>query len=338
MVALSSERQIFMWNLWPHAVPADAPVTVTVPRIVELLQNEFQAGKAFLYIDEDNRVVGENEAKNPKNCIFVADIVDLPHLDAWAILVTRGDPDAAHPSFINPIKLTVKDVKPADDEVQGWSAHMLISKTAHTQGRHRACFEKMPGVSSTLVNAFFERLIDNATADDPDLLYDRPLKRGKKIEVVERRCKYRLGINKVPAQTLKKDIEQGVLSQITLIREVETYGGPGDPSRFTTIKEELVIRTKKEGASKAYDLAQQIAKWGKEQSYQEVQFRIDKLPGNTSSSPRFELEKADAMDTLYSRSKRLLGFTSTLATCYSKVFQEICTMMAKELTDKSNWS
>lgn len=337
MVALSSERQIFMWHLWPHPVPQDAPVAVTVPNLIEKITAEFQAGRAFLYIDQDNRIVTETEATNPKNCIFIADIQELPNLDCWAILITRGDPDAAHPSFINPVKLTVKSVKPNEDEVQGWSAHMVIRRTSEKHGRHRACFEKMPGVSSSLVNAFFERLIDIATATDPDLDYERPIRKGKKTEMADRRCKMRLGINKVPSQTLKRDMEQGVLSQVVLTREVESFQGPGDPSRIKSVKEELVIRPKAVGASTAYSWAQQIAKWGKAQNYREVQFRIDRLPGDTSTSPRFDLEKADAMDTLYSRSKRLVGFRSTLQTCYQAIFPEIYQMMAQELHDEKAW-
>lgn len=337
MVALKSERHVFMWHISPHPVPQDAPVDVTLAQILAILEKEYKGGRAFAHLDSDGQIVSKDKVVDAKNCIFIADLKKLPKENAWVILITRGDPDAAHPSFINPVALTVKDVRPGADEVQGWSAHLIIRDDEDGRARHRACFERMQGVSSTLVQRFLDALIDAATDGDPSYTYQKALKKGKKTKVEERPYKLRLGVNKVPSENLKRDIERGVLSQITLIKSDAEYGGPGDPTTFNSVKQELVIRPKRVDANAAYDLATRIAAWGKSNDYSEVQFRIDSLPGDTSASPRFDLEKADAMETLYSRSKRIVGFATILATCYQAANEEICAKMTAELTTDTNW-
>ena len=68
-----------------------------------------------------------------------------------------------------------------------------------------------------------------------------------------------------------------------------------------------------------------------------MQFSITQLPGGSTAHPRFEIEKLDAMDTIYSRSHRITGFSNLLETCYQSIDGEIAGKMIAELSNKSLW-
>ncbi|HEX8301445.1 hypothetical protein [Sphingomonas sp.] len=337
MVALKTERRVFLWRVSPHAAPKDAGITVTFDQIFQILNDAFVSKKAFAHLDSDGNIVPSTASADPKKCIFIADIQVTADKKHCTFLINRGDPDVAHPSFINPIAQTVENVAPKGDQVQGWSAHMTIATVADSKGQHRACFERMQGVSSTLVQRYLDALTDAATEGDPAYVYDKPLKRGKKTVIEQRPYKLRLGINKIPSETLQKDLNDGVLSEITLIKTEPSYAGPGNPEVLNSVKEKLTIHTKKVAKDSAMDYIKEVTGWAKAHNYDEIQFRINSLPGDTTASPRFLLEKADAMDTLYARSRRLTGFTALLETCYAQISPEISSKMLAELTNESLW-
>lgn len=337
MVALKTERSVFLWHLSPHTMPKEAPVSTTLSEILNILEDAFKSKKAFAHIDSDGNLVALGTASQAKNCIYIADYTNDIDSGTITLLINRGDPDVAHPSFINPLQSTVKNVPPGTDEVQGWSAHLVISSSKDAKGRYRACFERMPNVSSSLVQKYLDALIDRATEGDTKYVYDKPIKKGKKTIVQERVYKLRLGINKVPSESLERDIKNGTLAGINLIRTQPKYAGPGNPSIVKTVKEQVSIRMKDVDENEVIDFARKVIDWGRGNQYDEIQFKIEDLPGNQTSSPRFNLEKADAIDTLYTRSKRLTDFANLLETCYPRVNKDIASRMCAELTNEANW-
>jgi hypothetical protein len=334
MVALRSERRVYLWRIGPHSTPQEAP-SVALSDILGLLKDAFDNKRAFAFVDADGKVAPTQDAA--ENCIFIADFQTSADGKSCQLLINRGDPDVAHPSFINPAALTVKNVPPGPDEVQGWSAHMVLNLTSDATGNHRAAFERMQNVSSTLVQRYLDALLDQATEGDPKYTFEKALKRGKKTVVETRPYKLRLGINKVPSENLLEDVKTGSLTAITLIRREPQYSGPGDPTVVNSVKERLVIRTKKLEKDQALDYIKDVTQWGKNNDYDEVQFSVTDLPGNTSAHPRFAIEKADAMDTLYSRTHRITGFSKLLETCYQKIESEIADKMAAELINENLW-
>jgi len=337
MVALKSERSVFMWRLAPHPLPKEASADVKLDEILNHLKSAFKDKKAFAHIDADGNLMSVGDVSSAKNCIYIADIKTSSNGKFVALLINRGDPDVAHPSFINPLQSTVTNVPPGQDEVQGWSSHFLVSLSADKAGRHRACFERMPNVSSTLVQRYLDALIDSATRDDPKYQYSKVLRQGKKTTTEQRPYRLRLGINKVPSESLARDIKEGVLTGVTLIRTKPEYSGPGDPTVLKSVKEQVTLRVKQLDDNRMLAFARSVARWAKANEYDEIQFKIENLPGNRRTSPRFQLEQADAMDTLYTRSKRLTGFKSLLETCYSEVNKEIARRMSDEIKNDKNW-
>jgi hypothetical protein len=335
MVALKSERMIYLWRMSPHASPKEAPVDVKFEQIFEILKATYENKEAFAHVDAKGKVAPSHEAA--ENCIFIADIQKSRDGKTCSLLINRGDPDVAHPSFINPKAQTVTHVPPGRGEVQGWSAHMVIRTAADGMKGHRAAFERMQNVSSTLVQRYIDALVDKATEGKSEFTYKKPIKKGKKTEIEIRSYKLRLSINKVPSDDLVADVKKGRLSAIKLIRTKPEYSGPGDPTIVSSISEVLRIGTKNVDENSALDYIKKIRDWGKENEYDEVQFSITELPGGSTAHPRFEIEKLDAMDTIYSRSHRITGFSGLLETCYQEIDAEIAGKMIAELSNESLW-
>ena len=334
MVALKHERHVYLWRVSPHTLPRDAP-SVTLSSILEILENAFNEKRAFAYVDASGRVTITRE--NAENCIFIADYKKSKDGKTCFLLINRGDPDVAHPSFINPSALTVKNLQPDQGEVQGWSAHMAIQTNADGVGAYRAAFERMQNVSSTLVQRYLDALLDKITTDNAEYTYDKPIKKGKRNVVESRPYRIRLGVNKVPSQDLIKDVKTGNLTSITLIRTKPEYNGPGDPTLVNSVRETLTIGTKKLEKTTAVDYIRDVTRWGKNHDYDEVKFRVADLPGNATASPRFAIEKADAMDTVYARTHPIGGFSKLLETCYQTIEDEIAEKMAEQLSNENLW-
>lgn len=335
MVALKSERRLYLWRVSPHASPKEAPANVKLEQIFDILKTAFDNKSAFAYVDDKGKVVPSNQIA--ENCIFIADISKSADGKTCTILINRGDPEVAHPSFINPKAQTVKHVPPGRGEVQGWSAHMVVRVAPDGIKGHRAAFERMQNVSSTLVQRYLDALVDKATEGQSEFTYEKPIKKGKKTVLEVRPYKLRLSINKVPSEDLVADVKKGRLSAIKLIRTKPNYSGPGDPTIVSSISEVLRIGTKNVENNKVMEYIEKIKFWGKENEYDEVQFSITELPGGASAHPRFEIEKLDAMDTIYSRTHRITGFSKLLETCYQKIDGEISGKMITELSNNSLW-
>ncbi len=49
MVALKSERRVYLWRMSPHASPKEAPVDVKFEQILQILKTAFDNKEAFAY-------------------------------------------------------------------------------------------------------------------------------------------------------------------------------------------------------------------------------------------------------------------------------------------------
>jgi hypothetical protein len=337
MPALRTERHVFLWKVSAQTVPADAPLNHSVPQILDMLHAAYEEGKAFAFLNSAGRLASGEDEQDIKKCIFIADMKLSNDQSAWCLLINRGDPDVVHPSFMNPRSRSVKNIEPARDEVQAWSAHMVVDVAPQKDGRHRACFEQMPGVSSTLVQTYLDALLSHAAEGDPQFSFTRHLKRGRKVVEVSRPFKLRLEVGKVPSESLKEDVKKGTLREITLHRTNVEYQGPAAPSVVKSVKSELRILTKDVTETAAMAYAQSIIPWAREHGYDEIQFHVTKLPGGTSAHPRFELDKLDALETLYSRSQRITGFREMLSACYEEMHPELAKKMLAIIREDSHW-
>ena len=57
MVALKTERRVYMWRVVPKAFPTEAPALVDLPEVIGILKEAFGAGAAEIYLSDAGRIL-----------------------------------------------------------------------------------------------------------------------------------------------------------------------------------------------------------------------------------------------------------------------------------------
>lgn len=339
MVASPSERRIFLWHLAAEPKPNEAigKASVTLEDIVGILEGEFTADRARVFLATDSsRIVEEDDDKaDPKNQLYIADIRRNAETKTVTILLNRGDPNTVSPGFIHLKAGSVRTEHPREPETPGWSAHLVLSLDT-VAGRHRACFEQMPKVSSSLVEAALERMLERAVETNPTFTYEVMVKRGGKSQIERRKFRPAINTARVPSENLIDDLERGNLRGVTLTKRKKYYSGPGESSLIRFQEEKIVIHTKPADKDKVVEALEDIIKQAKEDGYEKVSFDVDKLPGNQTSKPTLSLDDRDALEQLYVRAHRITGFSTPLVQCYSEICDEIADRMTA-LVSSPDW-
>jgi hypothetical protein len=312
----------------------------TLEEIVCVLESAWSAGKARAFVAAGGGLLRDDgeEAPNGKNQIYIADIQRTPDGRSVTILINRGDPGAVSPAFLNMAGSgSVRVENPKPPEAQGWSAHLTIGMLPSASGSYRACFEKMPGLSSALVLAAIERIVDEELAGNPTYVYEYGRKVGQKMEIARRSYRPVLDVARMPSERLLDDLEKGELSSITLTRASKAYAGPGIANLVTRQERKLILHTAKADAGKLEDLIDDVMSYAKEKKYERVTFHLDKLPGGMSNHPTISVAEEDALEVLYVRAQRLTDFPSFLEQAYETACPQIRGKMEGLVYDDSHW-
>ncbi|WP_159010403.1 hypothetical protein [Bradyrhizobium sp. S69] len=339
MVALKTERRVYMWQVAPRPMPKEAPVNVSLAGVVGTLKAAYDSQTAELFLNADGRVLPVDAPlteKDPKNRVYISDFEED---DGYVtILINRGDPTVSDTAFINAVTDGVRTIVPETDESQGWSAHLVISKYMSGQNVHRACFERMPHATSWFVEALIKRILEMKAVNNPAYIFQKPKRKGGKIVYETFTYRDHLSIKKVPSERLKEDIKQGELSAIVLIDTKAKFTGPDSPDVIKSVERRLVIKPDKAVAqAKVLSYFKKLIPWAKEQKFDTIQVKLTELPGGATASPRFLIEQGDATETLYVRTQRLLEFGEILESCYAKIMPEIKSKMIALMQDNSKW-
>ncbi len=274
---------------------------------------------------------------DPTNRVYIADMGHDAKAGTHTILFNRGDPVAADPAFIVHKSSEVRYSPPEDGESQGWSAHLVIrSGGQESDGGYRACFESMQGLSSSLVDRFIRRILTRYADGRPKYVYTAKVKRKGKVVDETRTYRPNLKIRRIPSASVKEDISAGVLSSIILTERQSEYSGPDALNIVRSTDHQLVLRTHPVGSDKLERFISDLTGWA-QKDYDEIQFKIDKLPGGGSSSPRAVLDQTDALDTLYVRAERLAQFEGMLERCYPTICNELEEKMKNIVTSNGYW-
>ena len=337
MAALNSERRVYLWNVLPKPNPSAAPVVVTLEEFIGILEAEFTGGRARVFLSEGARVLEDDDKdRDEKNQLYITDIRRSPEHEAITLLINRGDPNATATAYINSETKAVRVVPPGPKESPAWSAHLVIS-TAQKGGRHRACFEKMPRVSTDLVLAALDEIVTRAILNNPHYTYDVMTTVKGKTKVVRKRYRPELSIGKVASERLIEDLENGELSGVTLTRRTESYNGVGVAGLVKRQEEKIVIHTKPASADVIAAFLKPLNIWAKANNFEAVTFHIDKLPGNVTSNPTLTLDDRDALETLYARAQRISDFGEILEQCYGQICSAIEEKMLALLKSGHGW-
>lgn len=343
MVSSRNERRVYLWRVCPSVKPSAAQSvgakTATLEEIICILEGEYSAGRARAHIAMGGALLKPDDLEAPdnKNQIFVAEIKRDPSRDTVTLLISRGDPNASPPAFFDMKangKVRVENPKPP--EALGWSAHLCI-QTLVKGGFHRACFESQPGLSGTLVQGMLDQVLKAALDKNPHYVFEIS-KMEKNKPVIDRKQYYPfLDVARMPSEQLVEDLKKGSLSSITLTQKTSSYGGLGMKNIISQQEQKLVLHTKKDAIINMPDFIKNVMGFAKDKNYEKVTFQLENLPGGMTSQPTISVTEADAMEVLYVRAQRLIGFSNLLESAYESVNLEIENKMIALLTNENNW-
>jgi hypothetical protein len=338
MAALKTERQVFLWRLHPRPIPQEATKPVTLEEILKILEDEFAAKRARVFLSADGRIISDDDPdRDQRHQVYIAEMKRDAKAGVATMLINRGDPNAVAPAFIDSDTSIVRVEHPKAKESPGWSAHLVVDLKGK-DGAHKACFERMQKVSSSLVMTALDNIIARAAAKSGNYFYLHTIKKGTKESKESRVYRPYLSLKRVPSERLEDDLKLGTLGSITLTKKKSFYQGPGAANMVVKQEERIKITTKKvDDLGIVSNFVSDIIKRGKEEGYESVSFHVEGLPGGQTKDATMSLDEADAMEVLYVRAHRLTDFATVLEGCYSSVCSEIEARMLGLLKDKAAW-
>jgi len=334
-IALKTERRVLLLRIKPRIHPADCPKTTNLDEIISLLEASLRAGTARCYITQSEAIIADDDKeteRDEKNQIYIADIKRDTKAKTISLLINRGNPNAVSPALLTPSSNDVAYVSPGAKQTPGTSAHLVIS-TEWTDGFHRAGFEKMPHVSTSLTSAAIDAIISRAVAGNTKYTFEvivKPKKKSEKPVKVKERYRPILIFERMQSEKLKSDLSNGELSGVTLTKKVTSYSGPGQKDQVRYQEQKLVIHTAHKDKTVIEKLVASIEAFGKKEDYETITLHIGKLPHNQTSNPTLKLsDEEEALETLYARAQILTDFGTMLEACYENVCPEIEAKIAK---------
>jgi len=344
MAASATERRVYQWHIALSTKPSEAAGTVTLSMddVIGVLESEWTAKRArVLMAKGTSRFVDADDPEaDPKNQIYIADITRDEASNTVTLLINRGDPEALGPAYIeieaNAVAGKIRSTKATAKETPGWSAHLVLSLKPKGS-LHRACFERMPKVNTSIVEMAINRIVATALAGNPHYTFEHVSRAKGKSRMTRKPYAPVIAANRVATENAADDLKNAELSQVTFTRRMVQYSGVGAPEIVDYVEEKLVVHTKPVGESKMVVGLKNLISRAKDEGYSKVTFGIHKLPGNASSNPTIDLDTEDALETLYVRARRLEHFSEELLSCYSKINTAIQTKMIAVVTTNGNW-
>jgi hypothetical protein len=345
MVALKTERRVYMWRVRPHCEPPEAEEnrkSTSLDEIVGILSEQIHAGTARAYLSSGGRFLeDDDEERDEKNQLYIADLRVRLDDQTVTILVNRGDPNAVATAYLDTAENKVRIDPPKGNEAPGYSAHLVIStvnRKGKNHGKYRACFEKMSRVSSSLVVGLINRILADAVAGDPKYTYTVNVK--NKLKVGSRAKPYRpvLGIKKVPSEKLIDDLEKGELAGVTVTKRAVFYKGPGRDGLVKYQEQKITMRTTPADPTIVSKFMRGVEKWAIENDYESVTFHLENLPHGQVSNPTIVFsDEEEALERLYVRAQIISGFKEFLEACYPAICDEIEDKMVAVVNASHGW-
>lgn len=349
MVALKTERKVLLLQTEKGVVPSAASSVDhhTLEQLLKIIEQRYKSGSFCVELLPDGSLPGADSCKFVKastfdkittGVIYIADMVLDSESKKCQFLFARADASVSNPAFVQTNANKVRIVTPGKGEAVGFSAHMTIDyspKSKQPHG-HRTILEKTSNLSRSLIFDYLNAMLTRHSRDNG---FEYELK-GKKSDKNKEKRPYRLSLTAMakPSASLKDDIKNGNVSMVELVDNEYEFQGLDKEDKVTKVSRLIKLKVDFPKKSKGFlDFLDRASKKAQDENFDEIVVRIRNLPGNTSSSPRFNVELTDAADMLYSKIEILDGFSAPLEQCYTSFCKPISEKIDKKLSDNSVW-
>lgn len=275
------------------------------------------------------------------NAIYVSDLAE--DANTFSMLLVRGDPARAFPSFVNPKKRTVTPITTDDpDEVPGASSHLVISKRAtgvgHHKGRHRTAMERTRGITRSLARDFLTSLMGRYAEERPDEFVAEKVRR-KKTEKPEH-LQYRPTVAFHPQEngSLKRDLEEGRIGGFRLRRGTTEFQGEAHEAKVQSLDVQLtarIIPTSNIGQVKS--LIDHLRQSLDNIDFEALNLELVDDHGQEINTRSIDVDKLDEGDMRYVKTIPLADLGEGLLDCYADFYPPILRACKSALTDAKNW-
>ena len=327
----------------PTSIPTNFATAPTIETLISTIVNAIKANEAQGWVTEVGGVtIDPKEAPNPNDIIYIAGYIE----DASQIsfLFTRGLPDESVPSWLNVKLKTILPAKPEDsDSIPAKSAHLVLLKTSTSSGgtsapTYRAGLEHLAGVSRLVMQNLLKAIIRNyVEKHQNEFIQEKVEKNGKKTPVP---FMPGIGVPAHPSESLKKNIEEGRVVGLSLTKADSTFSKMDQNELITDVKFEVTAAIKPTNDSNLVFKAMRAFadRYGNKDMLKNIRVIMEDDRGSASARVTLaDLAKSDAMDTLYSRSATISGFSFELPSCFSAVNNDVVEKISGLLRDKTLW-
>ncbi len=351
MAAMKKERDILLLKLKaqtsPKNIPDNSPI-LTLNELMDILETVYKSGKHYALFSANGfmptpgkmnlKTIGEVAgAPITDNIVFISDFWRNEGKTEYRLLIKRGNPDAANPSFTNIEKNTTRSVAPSEGETNGQSSHLVVSlDTSHKSiDGYRAALEVIVGISRSLVMPYINGLIYEATKQDPRFSYQKQVK-NEKVDMTYRPS---IGHSSSPSGSLEADLKKGYLSSVEFIdNKVTGATGPDTDPAIKHVSKRLRFHLKPvDNHERAQEIIRKLNRKAREQEFDYIRVSMKDNEQEKYVSTRFKTEEGDALDKLYSRAETVNGFSQDLNSCYDKVHGELAEAMMLLINSPQKW-
>lgn len=330
------EHSLILMKLGMGRYPA-VDVAVRIDILIKACTYFFNKGEAFAFVTQK----GESEP-DPSNAIYISDIKHADH--AFMLLLVRGDPKRAVPSFVNPTQRKVTKITSKEPgDVPGASCHIVISTqeivAGADQGRFRMAMERTTGIGRALARDFIGDLLTRyAKAHQEEFRAEKKRRsRRQPVEIVN----YRPTVRFHPQQnaSLKKDLESGRIGGFKLVNGTTTFEGEASAPKIKRLDVQLrASLAPTEDLKGVTTLISGIRNAINAVTFGDFKLElVDESGNSTGLTQAIAVDSMDDSDLRYCKRIPITGINGEIQECYENFHEEILVFANAAISTESYW-
>ncbi|TPM34472.1 hypothetical protein [Mesorhizobium sp. B2-3-5] len=276
------------------------------------------------------------------NAIYISDLRDEG--DSFSMLLVRGDPGRAMPSFVNPKKRTVTTIKSNEPgDVPGASSHLIVSKqeiaAGPDQGRYRTAMERTRGIGRALARDFLTSLLGRFSEEFPDRFTAEKKRKSKKEKPETVQYRPTVRFNPHENASLKNDLESGRIGGFKLVRGKTDFQGEANEPKIERMDVQLrAVIAPTEDVNRVSKLINHVRKALDAISFEDFKLELVDEGGDTiGSTQMLSVDNLGDGDMRYCKTVAINGLGAGVVECYDKFYDPILQFGKKVIHAEKNW-
>jgi hypothetical protein len=301
------ERWIYFYETILKPYPDNAP-TIRINDVINDLYERWQANQCVKIINKGTAAIRISDMRIDRSNNLVS------------FLFQYADKDISDPSFLNLLTGALRTEPKSDEEGVAVSSHMIISlqEKDGLLSKYETVLEDVPGLGRSKIEPFLQSEFKIVSKDNLYFLDDG----------IRKQCRPMVEINGVPSQSLKEDLERGVLDGIELVKH---HNGESEFDEPEFIKDEtysVFLSVSRTSGNAATALLNRLKNKAKTLNYDQLVVRYKRNQGDNGKqkSIRISTAREDAADSLYTKFE-IIKSSTPLPQCSPEILDSFANKM-----------